>query len=114
VAFIFAFGITLMWVAPLLRRYHKASSALVAGASIVLGLTVFELIHPDAKIGQAALESDRRFYLIVLAVEPPVLVFASISTLYFKYAFWLGWSVNFVFTLWLAAVLVWLEFFWHW
>jgi hypothetical protein len=114
VAFIFALGIALMLVAPLLRRYDKASLVLMAGASIVLVLTAFELIHPDARIGQAAIESNRRFYLIVIAVELPVLMLAFISTLYFRYAFWLGWSVNLVFTLWLAVVLVWLEFFWHW
>ncbi len=113
-AFMFALGIGLMLVAPLLRRYHKASLVLMAGASIVLALTAFELIHPDERIGQAAIESNRRFYLIVIAVELPVLMLALISTLYFKYAFWFGWSVNLVFTLWLAVVLVWLEFFWRW
>jgi hypothetical protein len=114
VAFIFALGIALMLVAPLLRRYHKASSVLMAGASIVLALTAFELIHPDARIGQAAIESNRRFYLIAVAVELPVFILAVISLRYFKYAFWLGWVANLIFTLWLGAILVWLEFFWHW
>jgi hypothetical protein len=114
VALMFALGVALMLTAPLLRRYHKASLVLMTGASIVLALTTFELIHPDARIGQAAIESNRRFYLIVIAVELPVLILALISSWYFKYAFWLGWSVNLVFTLWLAVVLVWLEFFWHW
>jgi hypothetical protein len=114
VALSFASGIALRLVAPPLRRYHKASSVLMAGASIVLALTAFELIRPDARTGQAAIESNRRFYLIVIAVELPVLMLALISTLYFKYAFWPGWSVNLVFTLWLSSVLVWLQFFWHW
>jgi hypothetical protein len=113
VAFIFALGVALMLMAPLLRRYRKSSSALAGGASIVLALTAFELIHPDARIGQAAIESNRRFYLIVLAVELPVFILALISLRYFKYAFWLGWSVNLVLSLLLAVVLVWLEFFWH-
>ena len=113
-AFIFASGIALMLLAPLLRRYHQASSVLMAGASAGLALTAFELMRPDARTGQAAIESNRRFYLIVITVESPVLMLALISTLYFKYAFWFGWSVNLVFTLWLAVVLVWLEFFWHW
>jgi hypothetical protein len=94
--------------------YHKASSALVGGASIILALTFFGLIHPDARSGQAAIECNRRFYLVVLAVELPVFTLALISLRYFRYAFWLGWVANLIFTLWLAAVLVWLEFFWHW
>jgi len=114
VALSFASGIALRLVAPPLRRYHKASSVLMAGASVALGLSAFELIHPDARIGQAAIESNRRFYQIVLAVELPVLTLALISLRYFKYAFWLAWSVNLAFSLWLAVVLVWLEFFWHW
>jgi len=56
VALIFALGVALMLVAPLLRWYHKASSALAGGAFIMLGLTGFGLIHPDARIGQAAIE----------------------------------------------------------
>jgi hypothetical protein len=114
VVFIFALGSVPMLVAPLLRRGHQASSVLISGASIVLAFTGFELLHPDARIGQAAIESNRRIYLIVLAVELPVLVLASISLRHFRYAFWLGWSVNLAFTVWLSVVLVWPEFFWHW
>jgi hypothetical protein len=114
VALMFALGVSLMLMAPLLRRYRKASAALAGGAFIILALAFFGLIHPDARSGQAAIESNRRFYLIVLAVELPVFILALISWRYFKYAFWLGWSVNLVFSLWLSAVLVWLEFFWHW
>jgi hypothetical protein len=62
VALIFALGVALMLVAPLLRRYYKASSALAGGAFSILAPTVFGLIHPDARIGQAAIESNRRFY----------------------------------------------------
>jgi hypothetical protein len=112
--FIFTLAIALMLVAPLLRRYHKASFALAGGAFIILALTVSGLMHPDARSGQAAIESNRRFYLIVLAVELPVLTLALISLRYFKHAFWLGWVVNLILTLWLSAILVWLEFFWHW
>jgi hypothetical protein len=114
VALIFALGIALMLAAPLLRRYHKASFALAGGAFIILALTVFGLIHPDVREGQAAIESNRRFYLIVLAFELPAFTLALISVRHFKYAFWLGWAVNVVFSLWLGAILVWLKFFWHW
>jgi hypothetical protein len=50
----------------------------------------------------------------VLAVELPVFTFALISLRYFKYAFWLGRVANLIFTLWLSAVLIWLEFFRRW
>jgi hypothetical protein len=110
---VFALAVALLLVTPLLSRYHGASSALAGGGFITLALTVFGLIHPDATIGQAEIESNRRFCLIVLAVELPVFTFALISLRYFKYAFWLGWAANLVFTLWLSAVLIWPEFFWH-
>jgi hypothetical protein len=90
VALMFALGVALMLMAPLLRRYRKASSALAGGAFIILALAFFGLIHPDARSGQAAIESNRRFYQIVLAVELPVLILALISLRYFKCAFWLG------------------------
>ena len=109
----FAFGMTLMLLAPLLRR-HRAPYALAGGAFILLVLAVLGMTHPDVRMGQAAVESDRRFYRIVLGFELPVLILALISLRYFKYPFWLGWAVNFVFTLGLAIVIVWLEFFWHW
>jgi len=70
VALIFAFGIVLMLVAPLLCPYHKGSSAFVGGALIVL--VVFGLVHPDARMGQEAVESNRRFNLTILAFEFPV------------------------------------------
>jgi hypothetical protein len=114
VALIFALGVSLLLMAPLLRRYRKASAALAGGAFIILALAFFGLIHPDARSGQAAIESNRRFYLIVLAVELPVFTFALISSRCLMYAFWLVWVANFIFALWLSAVLVWLEFFWHW
>ena len=113
-ALIFTFGIALMLTAPLLRRYRKAPFALAGGAFILLVLAVFGLTYPDVSAGQAAIQSNRRFYLIVLAFELPVLTLALISLRYFKFAFWLGWAANLIFTLWLTAVLVWLKFFWHW
>jgi hypothetical protein len=29
-------------------------------------------------------------------------------------AFWLGWVLNLGLALYLAAIVIWLEFFWHW
>jgi hypothetical protein len=37
-----------------------------------------------------------------------------ISLRFFKYAFWLAWVVNLVFAPLLVAMVVWLQFFWHW
>jgi hypothetical protein len=113
-AIVLVLGVSLMIAAPLLRRYQLRSPALVAGASTVLAVAIVGLAHSDPKIGQAAIEANRRQYLFVLACELPVLILALISLRYFKWAFWLGWSINLVFALYLAVIVVWLEFFWHW
>jgi hypothetical protein len=68
-ALIFTFGIALMLTAPLLRRYHKASYALVGGAVVVIALAPFLMAYPDSREGQAAIESNHRFYLIGSAQE---------------------------------------------
>lgn len=107
-------GIILMMAAPLLRRYRLRSPALAGGASAVLLVAVVGSVHVDPRIGQAAIEANRRQYLYVLACELPVLILALVSFKYFKWAFWLGWSINLVFALYLAAIVMWLEFFWHW
>jgi hypothetical protein len=91
---IFLFGMGLMLVAPLLRRRRLASPALGWGASLILAVSAFGLAHLDPRYGHAANESDRRFYLLFLAVELPVLALAL--------------------ALYLAIILIWLEFFWHW
>jgi hypothetical protein len=104
----------LMVMAPLLRRRRLASPALAGGASIILALSAFGLAHLDPRFGQSANESDRRFYLLFLACELPVLVLALISWRYFKWIFWLGWTINFGLALYLSVILIWLEFFWHW
>jgi hypothetical protein len=114
-AIIFVCGVGLMIVAPLLRRYRMAAPALACGASIVVVIAVTGLAHADARIGQAAIDSNRKFYPAVLVCELPALVFALISLRYsFKWAFWTGWAINLAFALYVAAIVVWLEFFWHW
>jgi hypothetical protein len=107
-------GIILMIAAPLLRRFGLRSPALAGGASAVLLVAIVGLIHVDPRIGQAALEANRKQYLFILACEFPVLVLALISFRYSKWAFWLGWSINLAFALYLTAIVIWLEFFWHW
>jgi hypothetical protein len=114
VALIFVVGIALMLVAPLLRRYRKAPHTLLAGAFIVIAVALFGLAFPDTKEGQAAVVSNRRFYLDILAIELPVLALGLISLRRFKYAFWLGWTINLILMLLLIALMIWLKFFWHW
>jgi hypothetical protein len=113
-ALVFAFGIALMLVAPLLRRYRKASHTLVAGAFIALAVVAFGLAFPDFKEGQAAVVANRRFYLAILAFELPVFTLGLVSLRFFRYAFWLGWAINLILTMLLITLVVWLKFFWHW
>ena len=103
-----------MLAAPLLRRSGAASPILAAGASIVLGVAIIGLVKVDPRIGAAAIESNRKDYIFMLVCELPVFVFALISWKRFKWAFWLGWAVNAAFSLFALAIIVWLEFFWHW
>jgi hypothetical protein len=111
---IFFLGMSLMIVAPLLRRYGKASPALAGGALAVLAVCVIGLVHVDPRIGQGAIESNRKEYLFCLVSQLPVFILALISWKRFKWAFWVGWGINVAFSLIFLAVLVELEFFWHW
>jgi hypothetical protein len=111
---IFFLGISLMIVAPLLRRYSKASFALAGGSFAVFAVAVIGLVHVDPRIGQSAIESNRREYLFCLACELPVFILALISWRRFKWAFWVGWGINVAFSLIVFAVVIELVFFWHW
>jgi hypothetical protein len=113
-AIVLVLGIALAMVAPLMRRYGGASFALGTGVSMVLAFVVVGLAHPDARIGQAAMEANRRFYLMMLACELPVLILTLISWRRLQWAFWVGWAINVAFAVYLAVIVVWLEFFWHW
>ena len=114
-AFVFVFGVVLGLVASLLRRYGRASGmTLAGGASVLLVLAAAGLVHTDAREGLATLEANRRQYLFVLACELPVLVLALVSLERFKKLFWLGWGIHAAFTSCVVAVVIWLEFFWHW
>ncbi len=113
-ATIYLLSVGLMIASPLLRRYNMASAGLAGGAGAILATVFIGLTHVDARIGQAAIHANRRFYLLILACELPVFVLALISWRSFKPAFWLGWILNALFTVYLIVVFVWLEFFWHW
>jgi hypothetical protein len=103
-----------MIIAPLLRRFLKASAALASGAFAVLAVTIYGLTHLDPKIGLSAIESNRKEYLFCLACQLPVLLLALISWKRFTWAFWAGWGINLAFSLFVFWVVIELEFFWHW
>ena len=107
-------GFSLMLVAPLLRPSKKKSLALAAGAAAIVALAFVGFAHPDPRNGQAAVESDRRFYVLFLACEIPVLALALISLRCFNWAFWMGWTINLASAIYLSVIVIWLEFFWHW
>jgi len=111
---VFFLGISLMIVAPLLRRANMATPALAGGALVVLAVSIIGLLQVDPRIGLAAMESNRREYLFFLACELPVFILALISVKRFKWAFWLGYGINVAVTTLVLAIVVWLEFFWHW
>jgi len=111
---IFVLGMGLMLVAPLLRRYRKASYTLAVGALVILLVSLYGLAHLDPRYGEGAIASDRRYYHFFLACEVPVLILALISLRFFKWAFWLGWTINLALALYLTVIVIWLEFFWHW
>lgn len=71
-SFILVLGVSLMVVAPLLRRYRMASPTVAVGASIVIALALSGLTFSDtARLGEEASRSNRRFYLTMLACEIP-------------------------------------------
>jgi hypothetical protein len=114
VVIVFFLGIGLMILAPLLRRRGAASPALAAGAFTVLAVAIIGLLHVDPRIGQGAIESNRKEYLFCVACEVPVFILALISWKRFKWAFWLGYGINVAFSIFVLVILIWLEFFWHW
>ena len=59
-------------------------------------------------------EANRRQYLFVSACELPVLLLALVSLERRKKLFWLGWGIHAAFTACVVAVVIWLDFFWHW
>jgi|SRR5579863_6801992 len=111
---LFFLGAILTLVAPLLGRYRVPPFALAGGAAGVLAAAIIGLITMDPRIGQAAVETNRREYIFCAVCEALVLTFAVISWKGFKWAFWLGWSISLAFSLFVLWVIVELEFFWHW
>ncbi len=113
-AIVFILGIIVMALSPLLRHHRLASYALAAGAATLLVIAILGLAFPDLRVGQEAMDANHRFYRDVLECETPVLLLALLSWRGWKWAFWMGWGINVIFSLFLAALVVWLKFFWHW
>jgi hypothetical protein len=114
-AILLSVGMILGVLALLLRRYGKAASIVLAcAASLVIAVAVVDLLHPDRRIGVAAIEANQRFYRMLLAFELPAWALALVSLTGFKKAFWAGWIIHGLFAMWLVVILVWLQFFWHW
>jgi hypothetical protein len=108
-------GVLVALAAPLLRRHGRgASAALAGGAGVLVAFSLFDLIHPDLRAGEAAVEESWRFAMLLLGFEVPVLTLALISLSDRKKAFWAGWIIHLALTLWLIVLIVWLTFFWHW
>jgi hypothetical protein len=113
--FIFILGMTVGLISPILRRYGRAAAVILAiGAAVLLAPTVPHVLHPDPRIGRAAIEANRKFELLVIGCELPVLALALISLRRFNKLYWVGYGIHAALTAWLAVVFVWLEFFWHW
>jgi len=77
-AILLTVGMILGVLAPLLRRYGKAAfTVLACAASLVIAIV--DLLHPDPRVGLAAIDANRRFYRILLAFELPALALTLVS-----------------------------------
>jgi hypothetical protein len=103
-----------MVLAPLLPRKTIGTLVLAGGALGVMGMAVFGLTHADPRIGLAAIESNRREYIFLLVLEAPVFVLALISRKWVSWLFWVGWGINFVFSVLVLGVIIEFKYFWHW
>jgi hypothetical protein len=109
------FGMAIGVFTPLLRRHGRAAAGLLAAvAAILAALAITNLITQDPRVGLAAIEENRRFDLLIAGCELPVVALALISLKRLKKLYWVGWGIHAALTVWLGAVIVWLEFFWHW
>jgi hypothetical protein len=88
---------------------------LAAGAALLIVMAGVGLWLPDLREGLAAVEANRKEYRFVLTCEIPVLALGLVSLGWVKkLTFWTGWAIHAAFTAFVVAVVIWLEFFWHW
>jgi len=112
---VFVLGTVTSMLAPLLRRSGPASGvALAGGASMLIFLAIAGLVHSDPRQGLAAIDANRREYFFILACEVPVLILALVSAKRGKMLFWVAWGIHAAFAACVVAILIWLEYFWHW
>jgi hypothetical protein len=81
---------------------------------MLIAFAAFEIVHPDLRAGEAAVEESWRFATLTLGCQVPVLALGLISLAGRKRVCWVGWIIHLAFTLWLIIVIVWLTYFWHW
>jgi hypothetical protein len=111
---IFFLGIFAGIVSPVFRRHDKAGVVLAGGAAMLVILAIAGLLHQDMRQGLATVETNRREYRLMLECEIPVLALAVRSLRWQKKLFWVGWAIHAGFTVFVAVIVIWLEFFWHW
>jgi hypothetical protein len=112
---ILGLGLVLGLLSPLFRRSNRLrAAALASGAGIVVALFALDLLHPDPRIGPAAIAANRGFDLFFLGFEGLALVLAVASLAKMRKVFWVGWAAHVALAAWMVVIYVWLEFFWHW
>jgi len=111
---IFFLGIFAGIVSPLLRVRTKLGIVLAGGAAALTIFAAAGLMTADPREGLAAIEANRKEYLFVLACEVPVPILALVSLKRAKWVFWTGWGIHAAFTACVIAVVILLNFFWHW
>lgn len=111
----FILGMATGVITPVLRRHGRTAATLLAiGAAILLAPAVADFVHPDPRIGLAALQSNRNQELLIMGCELPVLALALVSLRGFSKLYWLGWAIHTALSVYWTVIFVWLEFFWHW
>lgn len=110
------FAMTIGAVAPLVCHWRRKAGSvlLVLGAAILAAIAVTNLVAQDPRAGVAAIEANRRFDFIIAGCELPAFVLALISLKRLTKLYWVSWGIHLALTIYLAIVIVWLEFFWHW
>jgi len=111
---VFFLGIFAGIAAPIFRRYGKAGIVLAGGAAMLVIVAVTGLLHQDMRDGLATVEANRRQYRMLLECEIPVLALALVSLRWQRKLFWVGWAIHAALTGFVAVIVIWLEFFWHW
>jgi len=77
-------------------------------------VAVAGLLHHDVRDGMATVEANLREYRSMLEFEIPVLALALVSLRWQKKFFWIGWAIHAAFTVFVTAIAISPEFFWHW